>query len=45
MRGVLGRFRVSDGEKAMPEVSEGSGNAEILLKESVTRLEFNAGDW
>ena len=27
----------------MQESAEGSGNAEILLKESVRRLKFNAG--
>ena len=45
MRGVLGRFRVSDGEKAMPEVTEGSHMAEILLVGALRRLRFNAGDW
>ena len=44
MRDVLGRFRVSDGEKAMPEVSEGSGKAEVLLVGTLRRLKFNAGD-
>lgn len=29
----------------MPEVSEGSGKAEVLLVGTLRRLKFNAGDW
>jgi len=36
---------VSDGEKAMPEVTEGSGNAEVLLVGTFGRLKINAGDY
>ena len=45
MRAVLGRFCVSDGGNAMPEVMEGSHMAEILLVGALRRLKFNAGDW